>query len=66
VPNAEVLIVAGVQVPVMPLLDIAGNTGAIEFTQSGPMAVNTVVICASMVTFNIAEVAHCPAAGVKV
>jgi len=54
----EVLITAGVQVPVMPLLDIAGNTGAAEFTQSEPIAVNTGVICASMVIFNVAVVAH--------
>jgi len=50
----------------MPLLDIAGNTGAGEFTQSGPMAVNTGLICASIVMFNVVEVAHCPAVGVKV
>ena len=57
-PVADVLISAGVQVPVMPLLDAAGNTGATEFTQSGPMAVNTGVICASIVIFNVAVVAH--------
>jgi hypothetical protein len=50
----------------MPLLDIAGNTGATAFKHSGPMAVNTGVICASIVTFKVAVVAHCPAAGVKV
>jgi acetyl-CoA carboxylase carboxyltransferase component len=66
VPVAEVLINAGVQVPVMPLLDIAGNTGAVEFKQSGPMAVKTGVICTSMVIFNVAVVAHWPAVGVKV
>jgi len=58
VPVADVLITAGVQVPVMPLLDIAGNTGAIEFTQSGPIVVKTGVICTSMVIFNVAVVAH--------
>jgi len=50
----------------MPLLDVADNTGATEFTQSGPIAVNTGVICASMVIFNVAVVAHSPAAGVNV
>ena len=57
-PVADVLINAGFQVPVMPLLDIAGNTGATEFTQSGAMVVNTGIICASMVIFNVAVVAH--------
>ena len=58
VPSADVLMVAGAQVPVMPLLDIAGNAGAAAFTQSGPMAVNTGVICTSIVIFNVAVVAH--------
>ena len=57
-PNADVLIVAGVQVPVMPLLDINGNTGATEFKHNGPIAVNTGVICTSMVILNVAVVAH--------
>ena len=65
-PIAEVLITAGIQVPLMPLLDVAGNPGADEFTQSGPMTVNTGVICASMLIFNVATVAHSPATGVKV
>ena len=65
-PNADVLIAAGVQVPVIPLLDINGNTGATEFKHNGPMAVNTGVICTSMVIFNVVDVAHWPAVGVKV
>ena len=40
VPVADVLITAGFHVPEIPLLDIAGKTGATEFTQSGPMSVN--------------------------
>jgi len=44
---------------VMPLLDVEGNVGAAAFTQSGPMIVNTGVICTSMVIFNVAvAVAH--------
>ena len=65
-PVTDVLMAAGLQVPVMPLLDVAGNTGAVAFTQSGPMIVNTGVICASMMIFNVAVLAHSPAAGVKV
>jgi len=58
VPVAAVLITAGVQVPLMPLLDVAGNTGAAEFIQSEPIAVNTGIICASIVTSNVVTVAH--------
>ena len=58
VPATVVLIVAGLQVPVMPLLDVAGKAGAAAFTQSGPMIVNTGEICASMITFIVAVLAH--------
>ena len=66
VPVAEVLIVAGAHVPVIPLLETAGSAGAAEPIQSGPIAVNTGVICASTVISIDAGVAHWPAAGVKV
>jgi hypothetical protein len=66
VPVADVLMAAGLHIPVMPLLDVAGNAGAAAFTQRGPMAVNTGVICTSIVIFNVAVVAHWPAVGVKV
>jgi hypothetical protein len=34
-----VLIAAGFHVPVIPLTDVAGNAGATEFWQNGPIAV---------------------------
>ena len=40
VPIAEVLISAGVQVPTIPLLEIAGNAVGVEFRQNGPIALN--------------------------
>lgn len=58
VPVTVVLMVAGLQVPVMPLFDVAGNTGATAFTQSGPMIVNTGEICASIVILIVAVPAH--------
>ena len=61
-----VLIVPGLHVPVMPLLDVVGNTGAVLFWQSGPIGVNVGVICGLIVTVNDALIAHCPAAGVNV
>ena len=36
VPTTDVLIIAGLQVPVMPLVDVAGNAGATAFRQSEP------------------------------
>ena len=61
-----VLMVAGLHVPGMPLLDVAGSVGALEFWQSGPIAVNEGVTCGSMVMLSVAVTAHCPVAGVKV
>jgi hypothetical protein len=58
VPVADVLITAGVQVPVMPLLEVAGNIGAEAFKHNGPIVVNTGVICTSMVILSVAVVAH--------
>jgi hypothetical protein len=49
VPAAAVLMVAGFHVPVILLLDTAGNAGAAAPTQSGPIAVNTGVTCAAIV-----------------
>jgi len=31
VPRVEVLMVAGLQVPAMPSLDVSGSTGGVEF-----------------------------------
>ena len=66
VPVADVLIVAGLHVPVIPLLDVVGNVGAVLFWQSGPICVNAGTTCALMVTLSVAVVAHCPAEGVNV
>jgi hypothetical protein len=61
-----VLIVVGLHVPVIPLVEVAGNDGAVLFWHSGAIAVNVGVICGLIVTVKVAVVAHCPAAGVKV
>jgi hypothetical protein len=65
-PSAEVLMVAGLQLPVMPLFDVAGNAGATLFRHNGPMVLKTGVTELSMVTSMDALLAHCPASGVKV
>ena len=60
------LIVAGFQVPVIPLSELAGREGAEEFRHRGPIWVNVGVIPGLTVMVKVVEVAHCPAAGVKV
>ena len=40
VPTVAVLIVAGLQVPAIPFVDVAGRVGAVLFRHSGPIAVN--------------------------
>jgi hypothetical protein len=44
VPTVVVLIVAGFQVPVIPLVDVKGNEGATKFWHSGPIVANVGVI----------------------
>ena len=61
-----VLFNAGAQVPVIPLLDVVGKTGAVEPEQIGATAVKVGVTFAFTVTVNVVGVAHRPAVGVKV
>ena len=65
-PVALVATIAGLHVPLMPLLDVAGSVGAVLFKQSGPIALNTGVTLVAMVISMLTGVAHSPAAGVKV
>ncbi len=55
---AVVLIVAGLHVPVILLLDVAGNAGAADPWHSGPICVNVGVIELLITTFIVAVVAH--------
>jgi hypothetical protein len=66
VPIAEVLITAGVQVPVIPLADVNGSAGATEFKQSEPNGLKVGVTFELTVTVTVVVVAHWPASGVKV
>ena len=62
----DVLIVAGFHVPVIPLVDVAGRTGAELFWQSGPICVKAGVTLGVTVTVKVVVAAHCPAVGVNV
>jgi hypothetical protein len=58
--------IAGLQVPLMPLLDVNGRIGAAELRQSEPNGLNVGVIIGLTVTSIVVAVAHWPASGVKV
>ena len=60
------LMVAGLHVPVIPLLEVVANTGAALFRQSAPIALNVGITLGVTVISSVVIVAHCPIAGVKV
>ena len=60
-----VLLMAGDQVPSIPLSDVVGSVKATPL-QIGPTCVNVGVVLGVMVTVIVAVVAHSPLAGVKV
>ena len=60
------LMVAGLHVPMIPLLDVVANTGAALFRQSAPIALNVGITFGVTVISSVVVVAHWPIAGVKV
>src|SRR6478609_3844094 len=58
--------VAGLHVPVIPLLEVNCNAGAVAFSQSGPIGSKTGVTASSIVISIVTGALHDPAAGVKV
>jgi hypothetical protein len=66
VPTVDVFITAGFHVPVIPLLDVVGNAGAVAFWHNGPICVNVGVSWALTAILKVVVVAHCPAVGVNV
>jgi len=66
VPAVDVLMVAGLQVPVILLLEVPGNNGAVLFWHSGPICVKLGVTFGLTVMVNVVVVAHRPAVGVNV
>ena len=53
-----VLIVAGLHVPVIPLVDVVGRAGAALFWQSGAICVNAGVTFGVTVMVSVVVVAH--------
>jgi len=66
VPVVVLLTVAGLHVPVIPLFDVVGNTGATEPEQTGAIAVKVGVTFTLTVIVSVVVVAHNPAVGVNV
>ena len=58
--------VAGDQVPVIPLFEVVGRTGAVDPVQIGFIAVKVGVMLELTVTSKVAVVAQWPAVGVNV
>ena len=58
VPGVAVLIVAGLHVPVIPLVEVMGKVGGAEFWQRAPIALNVGVTGGLIVIFSVAVVAH--------
>jgi hypothetical protein len=65
-PVVVLFIVAGLQVPVIPLLEEVGKRGATLPLQNGDIAANAGTMPGVTVTVKVVVVAHCPAFGVKV
>ena len=57
---------AGVQVPVIPLLDVVGNGVKMAPEHIGATAVNVGVTLVFTVIVKVAVLAHCPGSGVNV
>jgi hypothetical protein len=61
-----VLLSAGDQAPVIPLVDVVGSADKVAPEQIGATALNVGVIFGLTVIVSVVVVAHCPAVGVNV
>ena len=66
VPPVVLLTVAGLHVPLIPLVELAGNVGAVVPLQKAGIVAKVGVVGVVTVVVKVAVVAHCPAVGVKV
>ena len=65
-PVVVLLTVEGSHVPVIPLVDVVGRTGATLPAHIGAIVLNVGIMLELMLTVKVAIVPHCPASGVKV
>ena len=66
VPATAVLIVAGLQVPVTPFVEVVGREGAVLFWHKDPMGLNVGAATELTTMLMVTGVPHCPDAGVNV
>src|SRR4051812_29239675 len=66
VPVVVLSTVAGAHVPVIPLVEVVGRTGAAAPLHIAATAANVGVMLGLTVIVSVVVVAHCPAVGVKV
>jgi hypothetical protein len=64
-PEIVLFIVAGSQVPFIPLVEVVGKIGAVVPLQKGAIALKVGVTLLFTVEVIVAVVAHCPAVGVN-
>jgi hypothetical protein len=64
-PVVMLLTVVGLQVPIMPLVEIVGKIGDILPEQNGIIGINIGVVNEFIVIVFVMPVAHCPEVGVK-
>ena len=61
------LLIAGLQEPVMPSMDVVGSGGIVAPEQYGPIAANVGMTCGSMVISIVIRFPHCDgSSGAKV
>ena len=60
------LTIAGLQVPVIPFVDVVGSVGATAPLQMGAIALKVGNTEGLTVTVSVVVVVHCPTAGVNV
>ena len=60
------MFIAGVHVPIMPLIDVVGSGAMNCPTQKGPTGVKLGVVFGFTTMVIVAVVPHCPPLGVKV
>ena len=62
----DVLMVDGFHVPLMPLVDVVGNVGAVAFWQRGAIAVNVGVTWVVTAMVMLVAAPHWPGFGVNI
>jgi hypothetical protein len=63
---AEVLMVAGIQLPIIPFVDVVGSVGPGEFWQTGGIGLKSGVTWLVINMLIVVVVPHWPGAGVNV